>query len=237
MTRSSLVEEMIKLIRPDPGCEARCRKEIGEGITRIERAHKEKLGVDPPVAEIKAQMAQLHGALEKVGLLVSQLNSLARTILFYDGRRDYPEGFSREECMEYDHEWRGGALNSAEFAREVGYLTKRTGEFANAFESPKAAPRRSEARVRASQAAYLLIAGFASSPPTLTKRGRFFRLASMLFEAATGERQADLTRDCRKTFGDYSQIARPKFMDPTALPEWLTRLTSPKRRPTKRTDG
>jgi hypothetical protein len=143
MTRSYLVEEMIKLIQPEPRCEARCRKEIGEGITWIEKAHEERL-VHLPVAQIKAQMTQLHGALEKVGLLFSQLNSLARTILFYDGPRDYPNGFSREECMEYDYEWRGGALNSAEFAREVGSLIKRTGGFAKVLSLQR--PRRVEPR-------------------------------------------------------------------------------------------
>jgi hypothetical protein len=63
----------------------------------------------------------------------------------------------------------------------------------------------------------------------------------MLFEAATGEHNADLTRDCRETVSDYSMAAKElsKFGDPamTALAERLTRVASHKRRPTKRTDG
>lgn len=48
----------------------------------------------------------------------------------------------------------------------------------------------------AAACARLLIAKFSPHPPTLTKGGRFFRVASLLFETATGER-ADLTRYCR----------------------------------------
>jgi hypothetical protein len=244
-TQSGLVAEMIKLIRPDPGCEARCREKISESIIEIEKSH-EKREVYLPAAEVKAQMKQLHGALKKVGRLVSKLNFLARTFLFYDGPRSYPEWFNYEDRVEFDYEWRGDGLNSAEFAREVGSLIKRTEEFARGLEPPKAAPRRSNARVLASQAAYRLIAEFAPFPPTLTKRGRFFRLANMLFEAAAREQKADLTRDCRETVSDYSLAAKElskhssgPLEDPAlkAAAERLAQLASRKRRPTKRTDG
>jgi|SRR5271165_50684 len=247
--RSSLVEEMIELIRPDTGREARCREKIGESITRIEKAHKERL-VYLPVAEVKAQMKQLHGALVKVSRLVSKLNFLARTFLFYDGPPRPPSLFHepRSNDPELDREFARELdqfrdVNAAEFARELAFLIKRTREFANELKPPKAAPRRSEARVLASDAAYRLIAEFTPFQPTLTKRGRFFRLASMLFEAATREHKADLTRDCRETVSDYSLAAKAlsklSFGDPAmkAAAEQLTRLASRKRRPTKHTDG
>src|SRR5271166_5789497 len=233
--RSSLVEEMIELIRPDTGREARCREKIGESITRIEKAHKERL-VYLPVAEVKAQMKQLHGALVKVSRLVSKLNFLARTFLFYDGPPRPPSLFHepRSNDPELDRE----------FARELDqFRDVNAAEFANELKPPKAAPRRSEARVLASDAAYRLIAEFTPFQPTLTKRGRFFRLASMLFEAATREHKADLTRDCRETVSDYSLAAKAlsklSFGDPAmkAAAEQLTRLASRKRRPTKHTDG
>ena len=41
-TQSDLVAEIIKLIRPDPGCEARCREKIGESIILIEKTDKDE---------------------------------------------------------------------------------------------------------------------------------------------------------------------------------------------------
>jgi hypothetical protein len=243
--RARLVEEMIELIHPDTGCEARCREEIGERIIGIEKTH-EKREVYFPVAEVKAQMNQLHGVLEKVELLVSKLNFLARASLFTDGppqrRLHGPRSNDPELDREIDRQldqFRG--VNAAEFGRELAFLIETTGGLANNVKPPKAAPRRSQARVMASDAAFRLIGDFAPFPPTRTKRGRFFRLASMLFEAATGEHKADLTRDCRETLSDYSQVAKAHstFGPPTlkAEAERLTRLTSRRRRPTKHTDG
>jgi hypothetical protein len=238
--RARLVEEMIELIRPDTGREARCREEIGERIIGIEKTH-EKREVYFPVAEAKAQMNQLHGVLEKVELLVSKLNFLARASLFTDGPPQRRLHGPRSNDPELDRQLdQFLGVNAAEFGRELAFLIETTGGLAK-IKPPKAAPRRSQARVMASDAAFRLIGDFAPFPPTRTKRGRFFRLASMLFEAAPGEHKADLTRDCRETLSDYSQVAEAlsTFGPPTlkAEAERLTRLTSRRRRPTKHTDG
>ena len=185
-------------------------------------------------------MKELHSALERVKLLVSQLNFRARKSLFYDGPRDYPEGFKRT----YTHL----GVNAADFARMLALLIEGTEKWARDLRSPKDAPRRRPSKIVASGAAYRLIAEFASRPPTLTKRGRFFQVASMLLEAATRKQKADLTRDCRDTASTYSQgaIELAKLSsglfkgDPVAkaAAEEFSRLASHKRRrPTKRTDG
>ena len=238
--RSSLVEEMIKLIQPDPGAEARCREKIGECIIRIKKINKER-PVDLPVAAVKAESKQLHTALMKVRLLVSQLSFLARTSLFYDGPRDYPEWFDYEDCVKFDRQYCG--LNSAEFARDVNSLIERTGELAKGLQPPKAAPRQRPSKTSASEDAYRLIEEFSPFPPTLTKGGPFFLVASKLFEAATGEHESDLTRYCR----DYANKIRECVtwlcklnlagLPAAAKAEVEALIASHKRRRTKRTDG
>ncbi len=228
-TQSDLVAEIIKLIRPDPGCEARCREKIGESIILIEKTDKDKEWL-PEVAEgnAKAQMKELHSALERVKLLVSQLNFRARNSLFHDGPRyDYQE---LNEDLD-----RHFGVNAADFARMLALLIEGTEKWARDPRSPKDAPRRRPSKIVAADAAYRLIAEFASRPPTLTKRGRFFQVASMLLEAATGKQKADLTRYCRQTVSVYSQAAKElakrssgPFGNPfmKALAEELTQLAS-----------
>ena len=58
-TQSDLVAEIIKLIRPDPGCEARCREKIGEtlnGHSAVSGFSRAKMGFD------KAMLAALREA-------------------------------------------------------------------------------------------------------------------------------------------------------------------------------
>jgi|SRR5271165_5954090 len=239
-TRSALVEEIIKLIQPDAECEALCRAKIGESIIRIEKA--EPPAFLPPV-EAKAEMKQLHGALEKVKRLVSKLSVFSRSSLFHDRPR------SRSNRPEIDQEIdQYFGANAAEFARVLDLLIEKTGEFANGLKPPKAAPRRSWSKIQASGDAYLLIDEFAERPPALTKDGTFFQVASKLLEAATGEQKADLTRYCRDTARNYSQgaIELAKLSSglfkghPSvkAAAEELAAFASRKRRGvTKRTDG
>jgi hypothetical protein len=242
--RSFLVEEMIELIRPDTGCEARCREKICESIIRIEKA--EPPAFLPPV-EAKAEMKQLHRALEKVRRLVSKLSFFSRSSLFHDRPRSRSNRPEIDQEIDQDLDQYFGA-NAAEFARVLDLLIEKTGEFSNGLKPPKAAPRRSWSKIQASGDAYLLIDEFAERPPALTKDGTFFQVASKLLEAATGEQEADLTRYCRDTASNYSQgaIELAKLSsglfkgDPAvkAAAEELATFASRKRRGvTKRTAG
>jgi hypothetical protein len=243
-TRPDLVEEMIKLIRPDTGSEARCREKIGESIIRIEKA--EPPAFLPPVGA-KAEMKQLHRALEKVKRLVSKLSFFSQSSLFHDRPRSRSNRPEIDQEIDQDLDQYFGA-NAAEFARVLDLLIEKTGEFANRLKPPKAAPRRSWSKIQASGDAYLLIDEFAERPPALTKDGTFFQVASRLLEAGTGEQKADLTRYCRDTASNYSQgaIELAKLSsglfreDPAvkAAAEELATFASRKRRGvTQRTDG
>jgi hypothetical protein len=67
------------------------------------------------------------------------------------------------------------------------------------FRGPKGAPRQRVSKLWTASSAKSLINSFSSASPTLTKDGRFFRVARLLFQVATGE-SSDLTRYCRSVF-------------------------------------
>ena len=50
------------------------------------------------------------------------------------------------------------------------------------------------------QSAFSLIAEFSARPPTLTADGPFLQLATVLYEAVTGVRDANIERACRVIF-------------------------------------
>jgi hypothetical protein len=64
----------------------------------------------------------------------------------------------------------------------------------NVFQQP--ARPKPLSKMAAASFACSLMENYSSFPPTLTKGGRYFRVASLMYEAATGEQNADLTRYC-----------------------------------------
>lgn len=57
-------------------------------------------------------------------------------------------------------------------------------------------------KLNIAQHAYDLLEEYASKKPNLTVEGPFYQLASVLYEAATGEQESDLQRPCRRIWGD-----------------------------------
>ena len=62
---------------------------------------------------------------------------------------------------------------------------------------PHADRRRDYQKLAAAGSAYFLLARFGARKPTLSTGGDFLTLASILYEAATGKADIDLTHQCR----------------------------------------
>jgi len=56
-------------------------------------------------------------------------------------------------------------------------------------------------KLNAASSAHQLLTKFGQKPPTLTTDGPYYRLASSLYESATGKPCMDLSRQCRKVSG------------------------------------
>jgi len=171
-----LIKELLGLIQPSPDHKAECDEKLRKHIATI-RTLKNFFDTPSPPAWL-AEMTQFHQALKKANDLMLQLSPDAREALFDPL---VPDGTPAYE----------------EFSSDLGSLVRQTGAFGEVRRDgrPFRFSRHSAARY-----AHSLVANFSPSPPALTKGGRFFQVASKLYEAATGEGEADLTRYCRWCF-------------------------------------
>jgi hypothetical protein len=67
----------------------------------------------------------------------------------------------------------------------------------------------------AAEFALLLLIQFGRKQPTLTPSGPFFSLASVLYEAVTGEKDANLERQCRVSHASHREWLRKQLPPPT----------------------
>jgi hypothetical protein len=166
-----LIEKLLELIRPRPDSEAACREKVRKHIATI-KSMREVVDADPSTA-IKGELEKLRYALKKLSGVASQLSPVARRLMFND--------------LEYEF-----------FSGELDRLIEKTDSTicpliqANA----KGARPKTLSKMAAASFACSLMENYSSFPPTLTKGGRYFRVASLMYEAATGEQNADLTRYC-----------------------------------------
>jgi hypothetical protein len=186
-SRDELFVEVLELIRPSQEFEAQLREAFDFFISIIHFAKKDMDGFTPPA--IKAEITPIRGALKKVSALVVGLSPLARRCLF-------DEVLPPSGDPEFDD-----AVSSVAFTDDLDLLIRRSESFLD-VDPRKGAPRRRISRMTAAAFAHSLITEYSPSRATLTKEGAFFRVASLLLEAATGDRDADLARHCRRVFDE-----------------------------------
>jgi hypothetical protein len=95
------------------------------------------------------------------------------------------------------------AANLRVFLAELEYAARSTGLQAAQLKVPRSGGRSDYRKRTAAESAWILLA-LARKRPTLTPGGPFFELASLLYEAATGESGADLDKYCRAVHQEYS---------------------------------
>ena len=164
------IAELLEQIRPRPECAAACREKVVKHVASI-KSMREVFDVVPSTA-IKTELEKLIYASKKVRGVALQLSPVTRRLMF--GDLEYE--FLSEELNEF--------IERAETTYSL--IPTKT-------EGGKPKPL---SKIAAAGFARHLIQNYSSFPVTLTKDGRFFRLAALLYETATGER-ADLTRYCR----------------------------------------
>jgi hypothetical protein len=67
----------------------------------------------------------------------------------------------------------------------------------------------------AAEFALVLLMQFGRKQPTLTPSGPFFSLASVLYEAVTGKKDANLERQCRVSHASHREWLRKQLPPPT----------------------
>jgi hypothetical protein len=91
-------------------------------------------------------------------------------------------------------------LRVENFLRELEYASMQAKAQSKGIIVPRAGGRPNYRKQAAAWTAHLLMRQFGQKRPTLTVGGPFFHLASVLYEAATGEPDVDLSRQCRSAF-------------------------------------
>ena len=125
--------------------------------------------------QLKIELEELNKELERFNGVISRLNPTTRQLIFGSAITD-----------------KRGELNWSpryeSFAQDLDFLNRSIEE--NCLDEllvPKGSRRRRLSKKLAASYAHFLMVKYSRTPPTLTKEGPFLRVASLLFEAATGE--------------------------------------------------
>ena len=183
--RPDLIKELLDLIQPSPAREGECREMLDKRIAAVRKIHGSSLDAFSPSA-MKVELSQFHRALKKANDLLSRLNPVARSLIF--DTLVFDDSLENTHTPEYE-----------DFSNDLASLVAETKTSFAEVRGRDGRPFRNS-RLLAATSARSLIVKFSSFRPTLTKDGRFLQVASKLYEAATGEREADLTRYCRRCF-------------------------------------
>jgi hypothetical protein len=92
------------------------------------------------------------------------------------------------------------------FLKDVEIAAKRANQQSRRIRVTRAGGQPNYLKKNAAFYAHLLLTQYGKTPPTLTTGGPFFELASLLYEAATGQIDVDLSNHCRKTRGEWSAV-------------------------------
>jgi hypothetical protein len=167
-----LLEQLVEQIRPRPDCKAACREKARKYIAGIRSIRQ---FADPVSSTaIRAEVEKFRRALQKVRDMAPELSPAARALLF----------ITNDEYEFFFKVW-GDVID--------------WGCSASLIPVRKQAPSKRLSKMAAAGFARKLMENYSDYPPRLTKGGAFFGVASLLFEGATGEQNADLTDYCRSS--------------------------------------
>jgi hypothetical protein len=157
-----------------------CTRQVSYSINLIAQPMPDLV----PIGVVKKQLRHLATALFKARAAIKSIPDELNDIIYEETTRDV---FIRH-LSQVEHA-------SQQLADKLN--VKRSGGAASAREEAK------RARI-AAKCAFDLLNDWGGQEPTLTASGPYFRLASLLFELATGQQEKDMSRAC----ADYMEELR-----------------------------
>jgi hypothetical protein len=199
MERSAIVDECIALIAPDAQHETECRRQIGHKINVLCWLDTPK--IEPP-PELLGKEDNEENRREWFALMTLKLTPAPKAdrealLRFVDALAALTDAVAQL------NETRSGhfllslllpAFDAVKFSKELETLV--TIALKNGRQHKGGMPF-NKLKLGAACCASLLIEDYGTKPPTLTIGGPYYELASVLYGAATGEREADLSRHCK----------------------------------------
>jgi hypothetical protein len=182
MARSAIVDECIALIAPDAQHEPECRRQIERGIDMICWLYSPKSKV--PLSMLRELKLKPVGRKADREALLRFADALEEAAMQLD------------KCGLY-LSLRLPAFDAARFSKELKTLVTTAREVADSMHLPHGRSLNTLKLMTAFHAQNL-IEDYAIKPATLTIGGPYYELASVLYGAVTGERDADLSRQCKE---------------------------------------
>jgi hypothetical protein len=185
---SAIVDECIALIAPDAQHEAECRRQIERHVDMMRwfNLPKSKLECRDALWKLKLKLRPVGRKADRETLL-----------RFADALADAAVQLNEPLCGPYLSR-RLPTFDAAKFSKELETLVTIAREVAGSMHLEHGRPVNMSKSI-AAWSAEELIETWGTKPPTLTIDGPYYRLASILYGAGTGEHGVDLSRQCKET--------------------------------------
>jgi hypothetical protein len=195
-----IAEQALRLINPLDDKKAVCQRSIKVLIAMIKAVHSNK---ERPAAQIRDDIQKLYAALRKTKAALDELfKSGCGLHLPMKRYRKHKIMESIRTKTHYQSEW-------LDFYNVVIAKIALLENLHNPIR--KGAPVSDPTKVLAAAHSFNLLSEFGRKQPTETIGGPFYELASLLYEGATGVRNANLERYCRKVFKGQEQSKRKRM--------------------------
>jgi hypothetical protein len=198
----AIVDECIALIAPDAQHETECRRWIGNTIDTLCWLNTPKIEPPPELLELlgkednEEDRREWFYTLMRMKLLPVSKTDHEALLTFAKALVVAVEQLNETRCRHF-LSLRLPAFDAAKFSKELETLVIAAVEVADSIHLHGSMPV-NVSKLRAASFAKSLIEVYGSKPPTLTIGGPYYELASVLHGAATGEHEADLSRQCKR---------------------------------------
>jgi hypothetical protein len=173
---SEIVGSAIKIIQPSLDEEAVCRMMVVYVMNLCRVQEKE---ISPAFLAAREELNSIIERIEGAEKALAGLRRLYKRLAFPD--RDDFDSIGTEE------------------AERLTELRKHLQALADRYVSPPRSRPPNAAKLAAASYAYCVLVAYSDRPPTLATDGTYFRLASVIYEGATGK-EANLEHHCRLNF-------------------------------------
>jgi|HubBroStandDraft_6_1064221.scaffolds.fasta_scaffold99695_3 hypothetical protein len=187
---SDLVDSAIGIIKPTKQKEALCRTDVAVSIRLMRMFAPPKID-----AVSKQQLRQLMRLSHEANQLLDKMPPSLKEHLLPSRREDFWKEVKSDGIKMHVQESRPAISHSAALGMEISDLTK---AIDGVCPVRKTGPQPDFVKSSAARNAYQILSKYSSSPPTTTAEGAFYRLASILYEGATGIAGLGMERQCRK---------------------------------------
>jgi hypothetical protein len=195
VTQATPIERAMELIAPPADREQRCRERLSRYVEDIAR---DTLPIC--AGEERTQLEDAAKALQKALKALKRLPRERQRWLLPPIKRAGPGPLRLQDLISDPI---SEDLRLAIFLNELEYTAISAELQAMRRKVPRSGGRPDYRKQAAAMYALLLLVQFGRKRPTLTADGCFFNLASVLYEAATGKPDIDLSWHCQQVYRDW----------------------------------